>query len=135
MSIAAYKRTIIETEAPRQIERRILAQVTGQLEQHQEKFDASGDLSERLSLLAGDLRACLWDNEQVWLMLRSDLSEPENALPPQLRAGLLSIALWIERQTNLVMRGTGNIGPLVEVNRSIIRGLAGDAGTAELQEA
>ena len=134
MSIAAYKRTIAETEAPRQIERRILARVTGQLEQHQQRFDATNNLSERLALLAGDLRACLWDNEQVWLMLKCDLAEPENALPPALRAGLLSIALWIERQTTLVMRGTGNLAPLIEVNRHIIRGLAGDAGEPALKE-
>ena len=39
MSIAAYKRTIRESESPRQIERRVFARVTSELEKHSQDFD------------------------------------------------------------------------------------------------
>jgi flagellar protein FlaF len=64
MSVAAYKRTISHTEAPRQIERRILAQVTSELEQQFAAFDQAEENLERLQILADGLRHVLWKNQQ-----------------------------------------------------------------------
>lgn len=125
MSIAAYKRTISDTESPRQIERRILSGVTATLETHQAEFDSAEGNGDKLGILAGGLRDALWRNEQIWMTLRNDLAENGNALPPDLRAGLISIALWVERQTQSVMGATGKVKPLVDINRNIIRGLEG----------
>lgn len=127
MSVAAYKRTISETESPRQIERRILSRVTGELEAHMAEYDSAAG-HDRVGLLAQGLRNALWENERIWIALRDDLAEPENRFPPALKAALISLALWVERQTQMVMGGGGEVTPLVEVNRNIIRGLSGDAG-------
>lgn len=126
MSVAAYKRIIEETETPRQIERRLLARHSGQLEEHQIYFDAAAP-ADRLPLLAGELSDALWQNERLWQALMADVAEPGNALPPAIRAGILSIGNWVERHTQQVMRGTANLAALIAVNRSIERGLAGDA--------
>ncbi|MGV6810849.1 MAG: flagellar biosynthesis regulator FlaF [Brevirhabdus sp.] len=131
MHIAAYKRTISETEAPRQIERRILAQVTAELERAHLAYDEEQEKAEKLRLLSDGLRDALWRNEQVWMAFRSDLAEPENALNPQLKAGLLSLALWVERHTQGVMAGSQKIKPLIDVNRSIFLGLGGNAAPME----
>jgi flagellar biosynthesis activator protein FlaF len=125
MSFVAYKRILQETESPRQIERRILARLTGQLEQHQIYFD-NLEPADRLPLLAGELNAALWENQQFWQALMVDLAEPDNGLPPDLRAGLLSIGGWVEHHTNAILDGTADLAPLVEVNRNIERGLAGE---------
>lgn len=127
MSVAAYKRTISETESPRQIERRILSRVTGELEAHMAAFDSAAGY-ERLGLLSQGLRTALWENERIWMALRDDLAEPGNTFPADLKAALISLALWVERETQTVMGGGGTVAPLVEVNRNIIRGLSGDAG-------
>ncbi len=131
MSLAAYKRTIEETESPRQIERRLLSRITGVLERHRADFDATNDPRERLGLLAGELRDGLWKNQEMWLSLKSDLAEPDNVLPPELRAGLISLALWVERHTAGILRGSGNLDVLIVVNRSIIAGLAGQSALVE----
>lgn len=131
MSIAAYKQTIRESESPRQIERRILSRITGQLEQHAQAFDGAETKSDRQSLLASGLRASLADNQAMWRALKHDLAAQGNALPPNLRASLLSLAFWVDRQTALVLGGEKGVGALVAINRSIVAGLSGQSPRPE----
>ena len=93
MGLAAYKRTIRESETPRQIERRILSRVTHDLAEKGQGFDATEDKSERLNILASGLRDAIYENQRFWWALRFDLSEPENKMPDGLKASLISIAL------------------------------------------
>lgn len=126
MSIAAYKRTISDTESPRQIERRVLSSVTAELEAQYLMFDQAESSVEKLGLLSGGLRDTLWYNQRVWMTLRNDLAETGNALSPDLKAGLLSLALWVETHTQGVFKGEKKIKPLLDINRTIIRGLEGN---------
>ncbi len=129
MGLAAYKRTIRESETPRQIERRILSRVTHDLTEKGQGFDATDDKTQRLSILAGGLRDALSENQRFWAALRFDLAEPGNAMPDALKASLISIALWVDRQTAAVMAGEGRLAGLVEINGNIAAGLAGQAAS------
>jgi len=126
MSIAAYKRTISETESPRQIERRVLSNVTAEMESKYLAFDQAETSGDKLALLAEGLRDTLWYNERIWLTMRNDLSETGNALSPDLKAGLISLALWVETHTQGVLKGERKVKPLLDINRSIVRGLEGN---------
>jgi len=126
MGIAAYKQTITETETPRQIERRVFTLVTSRLEKFQQEFDSAETGSEKLDILARGLIHALWQNEQVWMAVRNDLAEPGNELGAELKASLISLALWVERQTALILSGEATLAPLLEVNLNIIRGLEGN---------
>ncbi|MEE4345644.1 MAG: flagellar biosynthesis regulator FlaF [Paracoccaceae bacterium] len=123
MSINAYKTTIRQSESPRQIERRILARLTGALEAHGD-YDTTHNTAARLEILACGLRDALAENQKFWAELKYDLSQPENGLSPNLRAGLLSIALWVDRQTSSIMGGQPGVMALAGVNRTIAAGLA-----------
>ncbi|TMV77903.1 flaF protein, partial [Thioclava sp. BHET1] len=125
-SYAAYKRTLEQTESPRQIERRVLTRLAALMERHQEAFDAS-ERQQRLPLLAGELPATLWENARVWNTFTVHLADPDNGLPGTLRAGLLSIAGWVDRHTNAVCAGNADLMPLIEINRNIAGGLAAAA--------
>lgn len=127
MSIAAYRATLRHTEDPRAIERRLIARVTGAMEQHAEAYDSAPDLATRQSILAGGLSAALSENATIWRTLKDDLAQPGNRLAPSLRAGLISLALWMERETVRILGGGGRIAPLVEINGSIVSGLSGEA--------
>lgn len=127
MSIAAYKRTISETESPRQIERRVLSRVTSELERFAPEFDAAEQGLDKLSILANGLRDALWQNQRVWQTLQHDLASEGNSLSPDLRAGLLSLAIWVDTHTRGVMKGQNKAGPLIDINRTIIRALDGNA--------
>ena len=125
MSVAAYKRTIREVESPRQIEGRVFARITGQLKHHKADWVASeGDKLARLGVLANGLRQALFDNRMLWLRLQTDLADNSNAMPPELRAQLLSLALWVDRACNDVIRGGDGLDALIDVNDSLIAGLS-----------
>ena len=123
MSISAYKRTLREVETPRQIERRIMANITSRLSEHAESYDGAQTPGERLSSLSQGLREALADNQTLWTALKHDLAQPGNALSPDLRAGLLSLAIWVEKCTGTVLGGGSGVRALVGVNTNIVNAL------------
>jgi len=127
MSLGAYKKTIKDTETPRQIERRILATITADLSVHMDHFDKTDSKLEKLAILSGSLRKALSDNIKLWSALKMDLLHPENKFGPELRSQLISLALYVERQTGDILRGEGKVRELVDLNRSMIDGLSGKA--------
>ena len=131
MSVSAYKNVIRQNEAPRQIERRVFAKITSELERFAEEFDDSETYLDRIRILSSGLRQALQDNLKLWSALKFDLMNPTNALSPDLRAGLLSIAIWVERHTAQVTGGESGVLDLIDVNRSILDGLAGLAPVYE----
>lgn len=132
MSIAAYKRTITETESPRQIERRVLSRVTADLERLGPDYDAAERGLDKLSALAGGLRDALWRNQRVWIAFQSDLAQAGNQFPPELRASLISLSIWVDSHTRGVLQGSNKVRPLIEINKTIIRGL--DGNTLQVME-
>ena len=53
-----------------------------------------------------------------------DLNNPENALPDQLRAGLISIGIWVNREIDRINSGAAtDLTPLIEINEIIRDGL------------
>ena len=75
MSIAAYKRTISDTESPRQIERRVLSSVTAEMESKYLAFDQAETLGDKLALLADGLRDTMRD---VIKEMRDDSAAPHS---------------------------------------------------------
>ena len=70
-------------------------------------------------------------NRRLWMTLQLDLANDTNRLPEALRAQLISVAIWVDRHTSLVLRGDGEVEPLISVNRTIMEGLsAAEAATA-----
>lgn len=133
MSIAAYKQNIRQVEAPRDIERRVLSRITSDIEIKKDEFDAAETRSVRLSVLANGLGYALAENQQFWMALKHDLADQNNQLPTELRASLISLALWVERQTNGVISGEAKVAPLVSINRSITDGLRGISSVAAVE--
>jgi flagellar biosynthesis activator protein FlaF len=61
---------------------------------------------------------------KLWSYLIEDLARPENDLPKTLRADLISIGLWIMRESEQIQLGKSeNFKGLVEVSNSIRDGL------------
>lgn len=130
MSISAYRRTIVATESPKEIERRILTRINSVLTAHKDQFDALTSRSERHAMLSGSLKVALAENLKFWSAIRADLILPENGYPEELRASLISLAFFVDNQTTRILSGTGEISPLADVNASIILGMSGIAEPA-----
>lgn len=62
---------------------------------------------------------------RLWGIFIEDLANAENALPPQLRADLVSIGLWVMRETEELRQGQADsFKPLIDVSRTISEGLS-----------
>jgi flagellar protein FlaF len=120
MSLQAYQQAATRAESPREMEYRLFAQVTRAL------LEAAA--LERTEV-ARRADALDW-NRRVWNTLGADCSHPDNKLPPQLRASLISLSIWVDKHTSLVIRNKEEFEPLIEVNRLIMQGLASQGAQA-----
>lgn len=68
-------------------------------------------------------------NLQLWLLLSVDLLNPENALDEGLRGSLLTLAEMVRRVSYQVLAGETAVSELVEINETIMKGLAGQSGS------
>ena len=114
MSLKAYQTTAARAENPRQTEYRLFGQVTRAL-MEAEKMDRSM-IRERMDALD-------W-NRRMWSVLGADCSVDGNGLPDIVRANIVSLSIWVNKHTSLVMRNQEEIAPLIEINRIIMQGLA-----------
>lgn len=115
----AYKRTIKQTAAPRDVEYRLLAQVTAALMKAKELREGSETDPRRMAQVMDALN---WNN-QVWDAFVEDVGTEGNVLPRELRAAIVSLGIWVTRETGLISSGEGDIDALISVNRAIMRGL------------
>ena len=118
MSLTAYQKTQSATEDARTTEYRLFGLVTGALMEAAQEQRGSAKLVEAVD----------W-NRRLWNTLASDCSDDQNRLTPQLRAQIISLSLWVGRYSSQVIRGKAAIDPLVDINRTIMQGLAPQAPT------
>jgi flagellar protein FlaF len=61
---------------------------------------------------------------KLWGIFIEDLARGDNGLPPKLRADLVSIGLWVMRETEEIRQGRSkNFTALIDVSRTISEGL------------
>jgi len=114
MSLQAYQRAAEHAEGPKQTEYRLFGLVTRAL-MDAEQADASD--------LKGRMKALHW-NRRLWTTLATDCASPDNRLPMQLRANIISLSIWVDKHTSQVMQKHAAIQPLIDVNRIIMQGLS-----------
>ena len=61
---------------------------------------------------------------RIWSVFLEDLGSDENALPPELRANLISIGLWLLREAEAIRQGRSqNYEGMIEVSQIIRDGI------------
>jgi flagellar protein FlaF len=113
--ITAYHRARTIAERPRATERRLLTEITGAMR----SADARG-------ADCADLVLALHRNREAWATLAAACAAGDNALPPTLRAGVISLAIFVDRYTSQIIAGRATIEALVDINMSVIDGLSGE---------
>ena len=113
MSVNAYVQVQNRTENARATEYRLFAQVTRAMME-------ARDTQKRDKTF---VQAIDW-NRKLWLTLTQDLSHPDNKLPDQLKAQLISIGIWVTKHSGACLRGEAQLDPMIDVNRSVMAGLA-----------
>ena len=120
MSLQAYQQAATRAETPRETEYRLFAQVTRALVEA-----AQCDPSD----IRGRIDALDW-NRRVWSTLGTACADPDNQLPADLRASIISLSIWVGKHTSQVIRRKEEIQPLVDINRMIMQGLRGGGQAA-----
>jgi len=72
-----------------------------------------------------DLVNAVHNNERLWITIGAQVSGDANALPQNLRASLLYISKFVSHHSNRVLKKNGDLGILVDLNVSVLRGLKG----------
>lgn len=65
-------------------------------------------------------------NIELWTLLVTDLAQPGNALPDDLKAQLVSLAFFSIRHGHAAISGEVTNEALVDINLSIMKGLRGE---------
>ena len=66
----------------------------------------------------------LYQLRRLWAVFIEDLNGPDNALPTALRARLISIGIWVNKEIDRVRTGASqDLTPLIEINQIIRDGL------------
>tara|TARA_S200000501_G_scaffold188722_1_gene177491 strand:- start:182 stop:637 length:456 start_codon:yes stop_codon:yes gene_type:complete len=118
--VDAYKKALNKTSSDRDTEYRLLAQVTASLIEAKE---ADGDMRVNPKKMRLVAEALNWNNE-VWAAFMDDCRSSDNRLPEKLRGGILSLAIWVGKETKLAMNGDSDLEMLIAVNRDIMKGLS-----------
>jgi flagellar protein FlaF len=113
MSLQAYQKAAEQAEGPKQTEYRLFGLVTRALMEAAAVDER--DLKRRM-------RALHW-NRRLWSAIAADCASPDNRLPENLRASIISLSIWVDKHTSDVMRKKAKIEPLIDVNRIIMQGL------------
>ena len=113
MTLNAYERVRSLAESPRATEHRLITEVSRQM-------SWAWDQGAR----GAALMPALHRNREMWSTFAALCGAPGNDLPAELRASIISLALWVDRHTSAVVAGREEIDPLIEVNRSLLDGLA-----------
>lgn len=117
MSLTAYQQASTRVENPREVEYRLFSLVTRAL------MDVQG--VGRLNL--GALSSAVDWNKRIWDALGRDCADDRNSLNANLRAGIISLAMFVERYSTEVIRDSADIGVLIDINRTVMQGLMPNA--------
>ena len=71
-----------------------------------------------------ELVTALSQLRRLWSVFLDDLNSPEDGLPDALRAGIISIGIWVNKEIDRIRSGaTYHLSPLIEINQIIRDGL------------
>jgi len=108
----AYAKIQTATGSYRDTEYRLLGAVTGALV---EARDGNCSLQKQI-------KAVLW-NDQIWNAFMCDLCSPENSLPKKLKSALLSLSVFVHKETQRILDNEADLEALININRQIMEGL------------
>lgn len=122
MTLNAYENARNKTESAQQTEYRLFVEVTRAL------MEAS-----ELSKTDPKLHDALHWNRRMWSTFATDCAVEGNKLPKMLRAQIISLSIWVGKHSSKIIRENEDIQALIDVNKSVMEGLAMQERNASAQ--
>ena len=69
--------------------------------------------------------AALKFNQLLWTIIQADIVDAANKLPPQLKANILSLSIFVDKQTVKALADTSgdHLDSLIDINKNLAEGL------------
>jgi len=69
--------------------------------------------------------AALKFNQLLWTIIQADIVDAANKLPPQLKANILSLSIFVDKQTVKALADTNGdyLDSLIDINKNLAEGL------------
>ncbi len=124
LAYKAYGEATQRTAGEREIEQALFRQIT----------DALVYVSEAENVQPSVWADAIYRNQKLWASLSVDLLNPGNALAPEIKQSLLHLADFVRLTSLKILGGDGEISDLIEINQTIMMGLAGSVGENQAKE-
>ncbi|MEM8849626.1 MAG: flagellar biosynthesis regulator FlaF [Pseudomonadota bacterium] len=102
--------------SPGRAEARVFATITRRL--HAVFSDATSSAAIQAQVLH--------DNRRLWQAAAMQCADDDNEMPADLRAAIISLAGFVDRQTSVILRGGGSAQSLIEINTRMATGLSAE---------
>jgi flagellar protein FlaF len=124
--IRAYQQTQKANLTPREVEAMAFTKAAVMLE----------DAKSKVADIEGYSQALRF-NHLLWTIIQADITEPENQLPGEIKANILSLSIFVDKQTTKAMRGSdaSDLDVLININRNLAAGLRSEGGAGAGSEA
>ena len=113
MAPSAYGQNVREIRSDRANEYEALSRVTARMKRAEKSGKASFN----------DLVGALHDNRRLWTAFALDVGLEGNGLPRELRAKLVYLYEFVSVHSTKIMSGGADVGPLIDINLAVMRGL------------
>ena len=112
--LKAYEQTQKSALPPREVEAMAFTKAALMLD------EAKGQIEDYDSYAAA-----LKFNQLLWTIIQADIVDPANKLPPQLKANILSLSIFVDKQTVKALADTNgdHLDSLIDINKNLAEGL------------
>jgi flagellar biosynthesis activator protein FlaF len=112
--VAAYAQQQKRNLSPREVEAMAFTKAALMLEDAKKVTNNIAEFSKALRF-----------NHLLWTIIQADLTDPENQLPPEIKANVMSLSIFVDKQTTKALRSSaGNdLDVLININRNLAAGL------------
>jgi flagellar protein FlaF len=72
-------------------------------------------------------------NHLLWTIIQADLTDPANQLPDEIKANVMSLSIFVDKQTTKALRSSEprELDILITINRNLAAGLRTNPATAQ----
>jgi flagellar protein FlaF len=119
--VAAYQQQQKRNLSPREVEAMAFTKAALMLEDAKKFVGNIAEYSKALRF-----------NHLLWTIIQADLTDPENQLPPEIKANVMSLSIFVDKQTTKALRSTTptDLDVLININRNLAAGLRTNPETA-----
>lgn len=120
--VAAYQQQQKRNLSPREVEAMAFTKAALLLEEAKTQTGSIEEFAKALRF-----------NHLLWTIIQADLTEPDNQLPPEIKANVMSLSIFVDKQTTKALRTSqaSDLDVLININRNLAAGLRANPQTAQ----